>query len=130
MEQYLMDTNVVSDYLSASLPTLGIALMDGAIDNVPNISIITQIELLCWNTDKSTTENVTNFIADSHVLEISPEVITQCVMLRKSKKIKIPDAIIAATAIVYKLTLITRNISDFKNISGLIMIDPYNMLKK
>ena len=64
------------------------------------------------------------------MLEISPEVITQCVMLRKSKKIKIPDAIIAATAIVYKLTLITRNISDFKNIAGLIMIDPYNMLKK
>lgn len=61
MEQYLIDTNVVSDYLSASFSAAGIALMDNAIDAVPNVSIITQIELLCWNTDKTTTENVQNF---------------------------------------------------------------------
>ena len=51
MEQYLVDTNVVSDYFSASLPIEGITLLDNVIDAVPNLSIITQIELLCWNTD-------------------------------------------------------------------------------
>ena len=56
------------------------------------------MELLCWNTDEATSQNVQNFIADSVVLDISPGVITQCVSLRKGKKIKTPDAIIAATA--------------------------------
>ena len=88
MEQYLIDTNVVSDYFSASFSAAGMAFMDNAIDAVPNISIITQIELLCWNTNTDTTQNVQNFIADSIVLDISPEVITQCVKLRKGKKIK------------------------------------------
>ncbi|MBK8634144.1 MAG: hypothetical protein IPN72_11545 [Saprospiraceae bacterium] len=75
MEQYLIDTNVVSDYLSASFPTAGITLMDTAINAIPNISIITQIELLCWNTDEATTQSVKDFITDSVVMDISPDVI-------------------------------------------------------
>lgn len=88
MEQYLIDTNVVSDYFSASLPLNGMTLLDSVIDAVPNLSIITQIELLCWNTDETTTQNVKNFIADSLVLDISPDVVSECVRLRKGEKIK------------------------------------------
>jgi predicted nucleic acid-binding protein len=88
MEQYLMDTNIVSDYFSASFSVDGIALMDTVIDAVPKISVITQIELLCWQTDAATEQKIKNFIADSIVLDISPEVIVQCVNLRKGKKIK------------------------------------------
>lgn len=127
MEQYLIDTNVVSDYLSASFPLAGLALMDSAIDAVPNISIITQIELLCWNTDDATTQSVKEFIADSVILNISSEVIAHCVALRKDKKIKTPDAIIAATAMAYGYTLITANEKDFANIDGLKFINPHKV---
>lgn len=122
-----MDTNVVSDYFSASFSVAGMALMDTAIDAVPNISVITQIELLCWNTDEATTQNVQNFITDSVVLDISPEIIAQCVALRKGKKMKTPDAIIAATALAYGFTLITNNEKDFANISGLKMVNPHKL---
>lgn len=114
-----MDTNVVSDYFSASFSSAGMALMDNAIDAVPNISIITQIELLCWNTDEITMQNIQNFTADSLVLDISPDVITQCVNLRKSKKIKTPDAIIAATVLAYGYTLITNNENALPTLKGL-----------
>ncbi len=127
MELYLIDTNVVSDYFSASFSIAGMAFMDTAIDAVPNISIITQIELLCWNTDEVTLQNVQNFIADSVVLDISPDVITQCVNLRKGKKIKTPDAIIAATALAYSYTIITNNEKDFANIQGLKIINPMKL---
>ena len=50
MGNYLIDTNVVSDYFSASFPVAGMTLMDNAIDDIPNLSIITEIELLCWDT--------------------------------------------------------------------------------
>jgi predicted nucleic acid-binding protein len=125
MERYLIDTNAVSDYLSASFPAAGMALMDTAIDAVPNISIITQIELLCWDTDETTTENVKDFIADSVVLDITPGVIAECVAVRKGKKIKTPDAIIAATALANGYTLITNNEKDFANIKGLKIVNPY-----
>jgi len=51
MERYLIDTNVVSDYFSASLTDTGLHFMDSVIDAVPNLSVITQIELLCWKTN-------------------------------------------------------------------------------
>lgn len=41
MEQYLIDTNVVSDYLSELFPEAGMTLIDEAIDATPNLSIIT-----------------------------------------------------------------------------------------
>jgi predicted nucleic acid-binding protein len=127
MEHYLIDTNVVSDYLSASFPATGMDLMDNAIDALPNISIITQIELLCWNTDEATTESVNNFIGDSVVLDISPDVIAHCVALRKGKKIKTPDAIIAATALAYGYTLLTANEKDFASVKGLKILNPHKV---
>ncbi len=127
MEQYLIDTNVVSDYFSASLPADGFQFMDGVIDAIPNLSVITQIELLCWKTDYATEQKVESFISDSIVLDITPEVISHCVSIRKSSKIKTPDAIIAATAIAYKHTLITNNKKDFKKIKGLKIVNPYEV---
>ena len=46
------------------------------------------------------------------------------ILIRKSNKIKLPDAIIAATAIVNNITLVTCNSDDFKLINGLKMLNP------
>ena len=127
MEQFLIDTNVVSDYFSASLSEAGMLFMDAAIDNIPNLSVITQIELLCWKTDAATEQKVNDFIGDSVVLDISPDVIIQCVKLRKGKKIKTPDAIIAATALAYGYTMITNNEKDFAHIEGLKIVNPHKI---
>jgi predicted nucleic acid-binding protein len=89
--------------------------------------VITQIELLCWNTDNETEQSVKNFITDSLVLEITPDVITHCVSLRRNKKIKTPDAIIAATALAHNLTLITNNEKDFAGIQGLKFLNPHKI---
>lgn len=127
MEQYLVDTNVVSDYLSASFPEAGMKLIDKAIDAIPNISIITQIELLCWKTDDKTAQNIKEFISDSVVLDINDDVISHCVNLRRNKKIKTPDAIIAATALAFDYTIITNNEKDFDKINGLKIANPYKL---
>ena len=127
MEQYLIDSNVVSDYLSASLSAAGIDFLDSVIDAGPNLSVISQIELLCWNTDKATTEKVKNFIADSVILDISPDVVAHCVALRKGKKIKTPDAIIAASALANGFVLITNNEKDFANIKELKILNPHKL---
>lgn len=127
MEQHLMDTNVVSDYFSATFPIAGMEFMDTVIDATPILSVITQIELLCWKTDSMTEQKVKDFISDSVVLDITPDVINHCVDLRKGKKIKTPDAIIAATALAYGYTLITNNQKDFAHIKGLKIVSPWKM---
>ena len=47
--------------------------------------------------------------------------------LRKNKIAKLPDVIIAATAVVHGHDLITRNTRDFKNIPNLVIVDPYQL---
>ncbi len=127
MEQYIIDTNVVSGYLSGSISNAGMDFTDSIIDAVPIICVITQIELLCWNTDVHTQQKVKNFIDDSTVINITSEVIEACVNIRRVKKIKTPDAIIAASALAYELTLITNNEKDFANIKGLKILNPHKM---
>jgi predicted nucleic acid-binding protein len=127
MGQYLIDTNVVSDYLTFNLPPEGMKMMDTIIDAVPNLSVITQIELLCWNTDVLTEKQIKNFIADSVIMGIDDEVVMCCVVLRKSKRVKTPDAIIAATALANGLTLITNNEKDFANIQGLRLMNLHHL---
>ena len=127
MEQYLIDTNVVSDYFSELLPEAGMTLIDQAIDATPNLSIITQIELLSWKTDDVAEQQVKNFIEDSIIWEVTSDVVTKCVKIRRSKKIKTPDAIIAATALINGFTIITNNEKDFENIRGLKIINPYKL---
>ncbi|RYE35624.1 MAG: type II toxin-antitoxin system VapC family toxin [Sphingobacteriaceae bacterium] len=124
MEQYLIDTNSVCDYFSSSFSEVGMQFMDTILDAIPNLSIITQIELLCWKTTPFIEQKVNEFIADSTVLNINADVIKYCVSLRKSKKNKVPDAIIAATALTYDYTLITNNEKDFSNIEGLRILNP------
>jgi len=130
MEQYLIDTNVISDYFSASFSTKGLQFIDSVIDATPNLSVISQIELLCWKTDSIKEQGIRDFISDSNIFDITTDIIMYCVNIRRNRKIKTPDAIIAATALSYGYTLITNNEKDFNNIKGLKIINPFVFDKK
>lgn len=58
------------------------------------------------------------------VLPISPEVVLEAIRLRQLRKMSLGDAVIAATALVHGLPLVTRNVADFARIDGLTVIDP------
>ena len=71
MEQtnYLIDTNVIIDYLGHKLSDNGITFMNIIIDAVPNVSIITKIEVLGFNTSANQYRILTDFMNDSTVYE-------------------------------------------------------------
>jgi predicted nucleic acid-binding protein len=125
--QYLIDTNAVIDYLGNKLPASGMDFMNTVIDAVPNISVVTKIEVLGFNAPEQHYQLLTNFINDATVLDLSSNVVEASIDIRKKHKTKLPDAIIAATALVYDLVVISRNTSDFKNIDGLQVIDPHSL---
>ncbi len=47
----------------------------------------------------------------------------EAIRLRRLYRLKSPDAIIAATALLRQTGIVTRNISDFQNVSGLSVLD-------
>ncbi len=72
MEQYLIDNNVISDYFSNRFSENGMDFIASVIDEIPNISVITEIEALSWiNADKSKEKIVKEFVVDANVLALS-----------------------------------------------------------
>jgi predicted nucleic acid-binding protein len=124
--QYLIDSNAVIDYLGNKFPEEGMNFMNKVIDNVPIVSVITKIEVLGFEISAENYKLLSDFMSDAIVLDLSDNVVDECINLRKKNKVRIPDAIIAATAIVNNFVLISRNVSDFKKISGLKMINPFD----
>jgi predicted nucleic acid-binding protein len=64
----------------------------------------------------------------SKIYPLSNNVVEHTIKLCKQIKIKIPDAIIAATALIEGFTLVTRNIDDFNKIPNLILLNPWDIL--
>ena len=80
-------------------------------DQLP-ISVITWMEVMAGATDR-TEESTRRFLGRFVVKNITPEIAEQAVKLRKSLRLKLPDAIIYATALTSGLRLATFNTRDF-----------------
>lgn len=125
MEQgYLIDTNAIIDYLDNRLPEKSATLIDKIIIQM---SVISRLELLSWSGASATQiEVLEDFIKASVIFDLTEPVISETIRIRRNSRIKLPDAIIAATAISFDLVLVTRNIADFKNINQLQLLSPHD----
>lgn len=124
---YLWDTNTVIYYLQKQFPFGAEKFIDTLLQqHVPVISAITEIELLCWKTaTEKDLQLLYTFINDAMVIELEQSIKLKAAELRKSFNLKLPDAIIAATAVVHNHCLLSRNVKDFRNIEGLEFINPW-----
>ena len=124
-KRYLIDTSAVIKYLNNSLSSKGSVFIDKIIDQECLLSFITEVELQVWNPPaQEDMEVYTYFVNNSSIYYVDESIIKQTINIRKRYRIKIPDAFIAATALVYKLTLIADNDKDFLKIEGLKYINP------
>jgi len=126
-QEYLIDTNTVIDYLGNKLPQEGMGFMHEIINRMPSISVITKIEVLRFEAPEVAYRVLTDFIGDCVVWDINEPVVEHTIALCKGSRIKLPDAIIAATALVHGYGLITRNTSDFKGVAGLTVVNPWEI---
>jgi predicted nucleic acid-binding protein len=124
---YLLDSNVIIGYLAGEIPAPGMATLSGIVDAVPHISVIAQIEVLRFNDTPENEKVLADFIDTSVIHPLDNTVVQRTIALCKQNKIKLPDAIIAATALIENFTLVTRNVDDFKNISGLNVLNPWDI---
>lgn len=129
--KYLWDTNTAIYYLQEQFPPNAEKLIDNLTESFSIvISVITEIELYCWK--YATAKDLLvlrEFVKDSVVIELEQQIKYKTAELRQTYKIKLPAPIIAATSIVYNLTLVTRNSKDFSDISELKILNPYDPLQ-
>lgn len=123
--QYLIDTSAVIKYLNGTLPTKGITFLDDILDQESCISFITEIELQVWNPkNPDDLEIYKNFVDLSRVMGLEQKIIDLTIAIRKNYGLKLPDALIAATALTKKRILIADNDKDFRRVPQLKYVNP------
>lgn len=125
--KYLIDTNVAIGFLNNKLSLNGEHLLANILDDAPLLSVVTKIEMLRFLAPPQAYETIREFVGDCTILGLEDIVVDRTVWVCRQKRIKLPDGIIAATALAHGLTLLTRNISDFKGIAGLELLDPWEV---
>ena len=128
---YLLDTNILIYYNSDVIPEMELQKIEAVLEDSFNISIITKMEYLGWRelSDVQFAE-ATEFLNNATIINLDETIVEETIKLKRERKIKLPDAIIAATCIAKNLTLVTSNIGDFKKIANLSIYDPFESVKK
>ena len=122
MNGYLLDTNSVIYFFDGEEK---ISAFIKSNKSPLYISFITQIEILCFETqDEALMNNIVKFTESIDIITTNEDIITAAIEYRKKLKLKIPDAIIAATAKVNELTLITADKAMLTKINNIKMITP------
>lgn len=89
------------------------------------VSAISQLEVLGYH--KITQNEILfaqRYFSKCYTISIQQNIIDKAVSLRQIKSMSLGDAIIAATASLYKFTLVTANTKDFNHIEKLELINP------
>jgi len=112
--RYLIDSNIIIYHLNAD--SIATNFLKENLGNLC-ISRLTFIEVLSFDFTDKQKEQVIALLRRFEIIDTSDEIALKCIENRKLKKIKIADNIIASTAQVNGLTLVTRNIKDFNNLN-------------
>jgi predicted nucleic acid-binding protein len=104
--KYLFDTNAIVYYLQGRPEWVD--FIDNADMTERTASVITRMELLSYpgiSTDEE--ERIHRFLSDLIVISLSESIESTAIAIRRTARLKLPDAIIAATALRLNATLIT-----------------------
>lgn len=123
--KYLLDTNIFLYHL-AGHPAVEYLFTDSFVtQNTVYTSRIVRIELLSFSKlTVAQEEAIESLLAKFILLPVNSEIEDVTIYLRRRYTIKLPDAIILASAFITSSTLVSNNTKDFKHISELKIETP------
>ncbi|HOJ96642.1 MAG TPA: type II toxin-antitoxin system VapC family toxin [Methanospirillum sp.] len=124
--RYLIDSNILIYFITGSAPDNVLRTIRNILVSSFYISIISRIEVLGWNKHTDESYKKTNDLLHySTIIPVDEAVANEAIRIRQRTHTKLPDAVIAATAISLSATLVTRNYKDFISIQGLKLLNPF-----
>src|SRR6516165_1852410 len=119
----LIDSNII---IYAARPE-NAALRQFIAEEEPEVSAVSYVEVLGFHKlTEAERVHFEKFFAAATVLPLSQAVLERAVKLRQAKKMTLGDAFVAATALLYGHTLVTRNTKDFEWIAELTLLNPFD----
>jgi predicted nucleic acid-binding protein len=106
--KYVLDSTIAIDLFNGleEVKSIRESLRDAKV----YASVITRLEMLSWPKINSGTEmGIREFLKSIKIIPLTKKIEKATLLLRQSKKLKLPDAIIAGTALVLGATLISRD---------------------
>ena len=105
----LFDTNILIDYLN------GVEAAKVEIERPADrlVSIITWMEVLAGARDEAEEDVIELFLRDFRVVDLTRRVARGAIEIRRARRIRLPDAIVWASARAESALLVTRNTKDF-----------------
>ncbi len=120
---YTLDTNAIIYYLDED-PTV-IPLLEPILgqDMAIFVSVVTELELLSHSglTEEDMAE-IQQLLTSVVIFPLESRLAQLAGALRRQYHLKTPDSVVAATALLTRTTLVTRNIRDFQGIDGLSLL--------
>ena len=118
----VFDTNILIDYLNGHAK----AAAEICKHTEKIISRVTWMEVMV-GVKPADEASVRTFLGSFTIAELTPAISEEAVRIRKTKsKIKLPDAIIYATAKMESCNLLTRNTNDF-DVAAPDVVAPYTL---
>lgn len=126
--RFLINSNAIIKLLAGRLPPATSTWLDEAVARrLVAYSVINRIEVLSWPAaSPADMQAATDWLAANQGLPLSKPVAATTINLRRSYQRKLPDAVIAATALIHQLPVITRDGAGFRAITGLAVLDPHD----
>ncbi len=125
----LLDTTVLIDLFRGKEKAADFIEQECNTKRLLAISIVSTMELIVGCRNKIEVDKSQQLIAEFSVVQILPTISAQAYNLlvnySKSHGLLIPDALIAATAMIYDMELATDNLRDFLILPGLHGYKPY-----
>lgn len=121
----VFDSNILIYHLNDALPPAVRAQVDDWIREDVSISVITRIEVLGYRHTADSLLQAARLLATLDEVPLDEALVQQTITLRQRHRIRLPDAVIAATALHLGFPLVTRNERDFQAIPGLTLVNPF-----
>lgn len=119
------DSSVIILFLNGKLPTEFLPRFEQSIESSNAlISAVVRAEVLAWpqHTEASLVA-ATDLLDLFHLVSVDGHVANEAARIRRETGLKLPDALIAASAILQSAALVTANAKDFRRVTGLTLID-------
>ena len=121
----LIDSNIIIYAAKPEYPELRAFVAT----HTPAVSAISYVEVLGYHQLTADEQHdLETFFAIAPMLSVTLPILNQAIQLRQQRKMTLGDALVAATALVHHVTLVTRNTKDFAWIPHLKLLNPFDQL--